>query len=169
MFRSKSSDKSKEARGSLSSAPAKTALQLMRGRSILDAKANGNVFGVALAQCVLDDDYRCQDETNTASSPTGTNATASEIYRKDSSEMINNDKRTSPSGSVSSTNDSGYSVSPASPSSLHVRRNHSSPASNSTWLFRSRIPSTSNRNCGQPRSKHWRRTRLALFSADATR
>ena len=128
MFRSKSSDKSKEARGSLSSAPV-TTLQLMRERSILDAKANGNVFGVALAQCVLDDDYRCQDENNTASSPTGTSATASEIYRKDSSEMVNNDKRTSPSGSVSSTNDSGYSVSPASPSSLHVRRAHSAPAS----------------------------------------
>ena len=90
---------------------------------ILEAKANGNVFGIALAQCVLDDDYRFQDETNTASSPTGPSATASEIYRKDSSDMVNNDKRTSPSGSVSSTNDSGYSVSPASPSSLHVRRN----------------------------------------------
>jgi len=32
-----------------------------------------------------------------------------------------NDRRTSPSGSVSSTNDSGYSVSPASPCSLQVK------------------------------------------------
>ncbi len=30
------------------------------------------------------------------------------------------ERRTSPSGSVSSTNDSGYSISPASPSSLQV-------------------------------------------------
>jgi hypothetical protein len=35
--------------------------------------------------------------------------------------ITTNDRRTSPSGSVSSTNDSGYSVSPASPSSLHVK------------------------------------------------
>lgn len=36
--------------------------------------------------------------------------------------ITTNDKRTSPSGSVSSTNDSGYSISPASPSSLHVKK-----------------------------------------------
>ncbi len=50
-------------------------------------------------------------------------ASATGCFRKDSMDMtgINtNDRRTSPSGSVSSTNDSGYSISPASPSSLQV-------------------------------------------------
>ncbi|UJR33915.1 hypothetical protein I4U23_021334 [Adineta vaga] len=100
MFRSKSSDKSKEAK---------------------EAKSNGNIFGVALAQCVIDDDFRFQDETISTSPPIAT--TASGTNRKDSIDMIvttTNDRRTSPSGSVSSTNDSGYSVSPASPSSLHI-------------------------------------------------
>lgn len=95
--------------------------------STLEAKANGNVFGVALAQCVLDDDSRIQDDIN-PTSPTASNATtpvaaaANVIDRKDSAEfgLRSADKRTSPSGSISSTNDSGYSVSPASPSSLHV-------------------------------------------------
>ncbi|CAF3342716.1 unnamed protein product [Rotaria sp. Silwood1] len=100
MFRSKSSDKSKEAR---------------------EAKSNGNVFGVALAQCVIDDDCRFQDET-TPVSPTIITS-ASGTNRKDSTDMViitTNERRTSPSGSVSSTNDSGYSISPASPSSLHI-------------------------------------------------
>ncbi|CAF4379772.1 unnamed protein product, partial [Adineta steineri] len=100
MFRSKSSDKSKEAR---------------------EAKSNGNVFGVALSQCVIDDDFHFQDDTN-ATSPTSI-PTASGNNRKDSTDMVvitTSDRRTSPSGSVSSTNDSGYSVSPASPSSLHI-------------------------------------------------
>lgn len=110
-----------------------------------EAKANGNVFGVALAQCVLDDDSRFQDESNfiASISPTTPTASASSsgavaaaaasappvaasgINRKDSTDFVGvagNDKRTSPSGSISSTNDSGYSISPASPSSLHVRR-----------------------------------------------
>jgi len=122
MFRSKSSDKSKEAR---------------------EAKANGNVFGVALAQCVLDDDSHFQDETNLMSPTSATTPTASAsasasassasaavtpvaatgTNRKDSADFVSvvvNDKRTSPSGSISSTNDSGYSISPASPSSLHI-------------------------------------------------
>jgi len=89
---------------------------------LIEAKSNGNVFGVALAQCVIDDDSRFQDETNPTSPPPI--ATASRPYRKDSLDMVGittNDRRTSPSGSVSSTNDSGYSVSPASPSSLHVK------------------------------------------------
>ncbi|CAF0728941.1 unnamed protein product [Adineta steineri] len=100
MFRSKSSDKSKEAR---------------------EAKSNGNVFGVALSQCVIDDDFHFQDDTN-ATSPSSI-PTASGNNRKDSTDMVvitTSDRRTSPSGSVSSTNDSGYSVSPASPSSLHI-------------------------------------------------
>lgn len=87
----------------------------------IEAKSNGNVFGVALAQCVIDDDCRFQDETNPTTPPIA-NATGGP-FRKDSGEMVGittNDRRTSPSGSVSSTNDSGYSVSPASPSSLHV-------------------------------------------------
>ena len=87
---------------------------------LTEAKSNGNVFGVALAQCVIDDDSRFQDETNPTSPPA-----ASGTSRKDSVDIvgiITNDRRTSPSGSVSSTNDSGYSVSPASPSSLHVNR-----------------------------------------------
>ncbi len=80
---------------------------------ILDAKSNGSVFGVALSQCVNDDDCRFQDD-NTAAS--GTN-------RKDSSDMtgISANERTSPSGSISSMNDSGCSISPASPSSLYVK------------------------------------------------
>ncbi|CAF2472463.1 unnamed protein product [Rotaria sp. Silwood2] len=100
MFRSKSSDKSKEAR---------------------DAKSNGNVFGVALAQCVIDDDCRFQDETTPVSQSVMTSASGTN--RKDSTDMViitTNGKRTSPSGSISSTNDSGYSISPASPSSLHI-------------------------------------------------
>jgi hypothetical protein len=84
---------------------------------IIEAKSNGNVFGVALSQCVIDDDCRLQDETN-STSPTA-NASATGTNRKDSADT--NDRRTSPSGSVSSTNDSGYSISPASPSSLHVK------------------------------------------------
>jgi hypothetical protein len=35
--------------------------------------------------------------------------------------ISSNEKRTSPSGSISSTNDSGCSISPASPSSLYVK------------------------------------------------
>ncbi|CAF2132433.1 unnamed protein product [Rotaria magnacalcarata] len=100
MFRSKSSDKSKEAR---------------------EAKANGNVFGVALSQCVIDDDSRFQDDTNSTSPPVINSASG--INRKDSTDMVilaTSERRTSPSGSVSSTNDSGYSISPASPSSLHI-------------------------------------------------
>ncbi|CAF0725577.1 unnamed protein product [Rotaria sordida] len=100
MFRSKSSDKSKEAR---------------------EAKSNGNVFGVALAQCVIDDDCRLQDETTPVSPPII--SSVSGANRKDSADMVimrTNERRTSPSGSVSSTNDSGYSISPASPSSLHI-------------------------------------------------
>ncbi|CAF1555905.1 unnamed protein product [Adineta ricciae] len=100
MFRSKSSDKSKEAR---------------------EAKSNGNIFGVALAQCVIDDDFRFQDET--ISTPSSATATSGVANRQDSTDIIvitTSDRRTSPSGSVSSTNDSGYSISPASPSSLHI-------------------------------------------------
>jgi len=63
------------------------------------------VFGVALSQCVNDDDNRLQDE----------NSNSSEIT----------DRRTSPSGSISSTNDSGCSISPASPSSLYVNETRS--------------------------------------------
>jgi hypothetical protein len=91
----------------------------------IDAKSNGNVFGVSLAQCVIDDDSRFQDETNPTSPPSF--AGASGNNRKHSSDtvgIITNDRRTSPSGSVSSTNDSGYSVSPASPSSLHVNKSN---------------------------------------------
>lgn len=80
------------------------------------------MFGVALAQCVIDDDYRLQDETNPTTPPIIT--TASGNNRKDSADMVvitAGERRTSPSGSVSSTNDSGYSISPASPSSLHVK------------------------------------------------
>ncbi len=90
---------------------------------MIEAKSNGNVFGVSLAQCVIDDDNRFQDETNSTSPPAFVGA--SSINRKDSGDIvgiITNDRRTSPSGSVSSTNDSGYSVSPASPSSLHVKK-----------------------------------------------
>ncbi|CAF1262348.1 unnamed protein product [Rotaria sp. Silwood1] len=97
MFRSKSSDKSKEGK---------------------DTKSNGNVFGVALSQCVNDDDFRFQDDVVFTSG-----AIASGINRKDSTDMIGivaNEGRTSPSGSISSTNDSGCSVSPASPSSLQI-------------------------------------------------
>jgi hypothetical protein len=80
----------------------------------LDAKSNGNVFGVALSQCVNDDDCHLQDD-NTTANTSGTN-------RKDSSDMIgvSANERTSPSGSISSTNDSGCSISPASPCSSHV-------------------------------------------------
>ncbi len=88
----------------------------------LEAKSNGNVFGVALAQCVIDDDSRFQDEINLTSPPAI--PAVSGTYRKDSVDIvgiITNDRRTSPSGSVSSTNDSGYSVSPASPSSIQVK------------------------------------------------
>jgi hypothetical protein len=87
---------------------------LLIGFFLLDAKSNGNVFGVALSQCVNDDDCRFQDD----------NATASGTNPKDSSDTIGisaNERRTSPSGSVSSTNDSGCSISPASPSSLYVK------------------------------------------------
>jgi hypothetical protein len=83
---------------------------------LLDAKANGNVFGVALSQCVNNDDSRLQDDH--------TNVNASGTNRKDSSnDMIGvstHERRSSPSGSISSTNDSGCSISPASPSSLYV-------------------------------------------------
>jgi len=67
-----------------------------------------------LSQCVNDDDCRFQDDT--------TSANTSGTHRKDSSDMIgvSANERTSPSGSISSTNDSGCSISPASPSSLHV-------------------------------------------------
>jgi hypothetical protein len=88
----------------------------------IEAKSNGNVFGVSLAQCVIDDDFRFQDETNPTSPPIL--ASASAPFRKDSIDMVGmstSDQRTSPSGSVSSTNDSGYSISPASPSSLQVK------------------------------------------------
>ncbi len=88
----------------------------------IEAKSNGNVFGVALAQCVIDDDCRFQDENNSTSPPVL--ASASGPFRKDSIDMVGintNDRRTSPSGSVSSTNDSGYSISPASPSSIQVK------------------------------------------------
>jgi hypothetical protein len=80
----------------------------------LDAKSNGNVFGVALSQCVNDDGSRVQDD-NTVLNASGTD-------RKDSNDMIETSTcgRTSPSGSISSANDSGCSISPASPSSLHV-------------------------------------------------
>jgi hypothetical protein len=91
---------------------------------LIEAKSNGNVFGVALAQCVIDDDSRFQDETNPTSPPAVSTASGT-TNRKDSIDMVvitTNDRRTSPSGSVSSTNDSGYSVSPASPSSIHVKR-----------------------------------------------
>jgi hypothetical protein len=84
-----------------------------------DAKSNGNVFGVALSQCVIDDDCRFQDDLISTSL-----VNASGNNRNDSVDMIGipgNERRTSPSGSVSSTNDSGCSVSPASPSSLHVK------------------------------------------------
>ncbi|CAF2758534.1 unnamed protein product [Rotaria sp. Silwood2] len=97
MFRSKSSDKSKESK---------------------DTKSNGNVFGVALSQCVNDDDCRFQDDVI---SPSG--AIASGFDRKSSADIIGisaNGGRSSPSGSISSTNDSGCSVSPASPSSLQI-------------------------------------------------
>jgi hypothetical protein len=84
---------------------------------MIDAKSNGNIFGVALSQCVNDDDSRCQDDVI---SSTTTN-------RKDSEDNIgisSNGRKTSPSGSISSANDdSGCSVSPASPSSLHVKLN----------------------------------------------
>lgn len=88
----------------------------------LEAKSNGNVFGVALAQCVIDDDSRFQDETNPTSPPAV--PSASGFCRKNSTDIMGtviDDRRTSPSGSVSSTNDSGYSVSPASPCSLQVK------------------------------------------------
>ena len=123
MFRSKSSDKSKEARGSLSPSSFTYFLAQLSLFFLPEAKSNGNVFGVALAQCVIDDDLRFQDEANSTSPPAG--STASGTNRKDSMDIMvvtTNDRRTSPSGCVSSTNDSGYSVSPASPSSIHVRR-----------------------------------------------
>lgn len=88
----------------------------------LEAKSNGNVFGVALSQCVIDDDSRLQDDTNPTSPPILTSASTSS--RKDSTDTVgmnNTERRTSPSGSVSSTNDSGYSISPASPSSVQVQ------------------------------------------------
>ncbi|CAF1217615.1 unnamed protein product [Adineta steineri] len=83
-----------------------------------DAKSNGNVFGVALSQCVNDDDSRLQDELISTSVNN-----ASGINRKDSTDIIDisiNDEKISPSGSISSTYDSGCSISPASPSSLHI-------------------------------------------------
>ncbi len=82
---------------------------------LVDAKSNGNVFGVALSQCVNDNDSRLQDDNPTVN--------ASGNNRKDSTDLSGNsaqERRTSPSGSISSTNDSGCSISPASPSSLHV-------------------------------------------------
>ena len=87
---------------------------------IIDAKSNGNVFGVALSQCVNDDDSHLQDDitSTSASNACGNN-------RKDSADTIEipgNESRKSPSGSISSTYDSGCSISPASPSSLHVRK-----------------------------------------------
>lgn len=130
MFRSKSSDKSKEARG----LPFTFYSNIFLFGSIFlrfvlfflysEAKSNGNVFGVALAQCVIDDDCRFQDESNPTSPPFITSASGT--IRKESVDIAGtttittNDRRTSPSGSVSSTNDSGYSISPASPSSLQV-------------------------------------------------
>lgn len=121
MFRSKSSDKSKEARGEQH-----TSNVSRIDRFVLfpiEAKSNGNVFGVALAQCVIDDDCRLQDDSNPTSPPILSSA-SSGPFRKDSADIVgmnNTERRTSPSGSVSSTNDSGYSISPASPSSLQVK------------------------------------------------
>lgn len=86
---------------------------------ITDTKSNGNVFGVALSQCVNDDDCRYQDDITSPSTPYSTRTN-----RKSSGDVIgisSNGNRSSPTGSISSTNDSGCSVSPASPSSLHVR------------------------------------------------
>ena len=142
MFRSKSSDKSKERKGSYVICQVylnriwdcldisndkqddrfdqQTIIIMLEFSSCYvhfvsfsDAKSNGNVFGVALSQCVNNDDCRVQDE----------NSSASGINRKDSNDTIGGsvyDRRSSPSGSISSTNDSGCSISPASPSSLYV-------------------------------------------------
>ena len=90
---------------------------------LTETKSNGNIFGVALSQCVIDDDYRCQDEINPISSTVTTSAGGTN--RKTSIDIVGmaaNDRRTSPSESVSSTNDSGYSISSASPNSFHVRK-----------------------------------------------
>ena len=75
--------------------------------SLSDAKSNGNIFGVALSQCVLDDDCRGQDESSVST------------HRKNSVETTLV-RRTSPSESLSSTNDSGCSISPVSPTSLPI-------------------------------------------------
>ena len=182
MFRSKSSDKSKEAKGE-SSFLVYCHASHQGSISSLEAKANGNVFGVALAQCVLDDDCRCQDETHPASPPASTTAsspgggaapaaTASGTSRKDSTDLFamrNNDKRTSPSGSISSTNDSGYSVSPASPSSLHVSwRMFWWNCRDSQLIFRYSIMITNNRRSDRSRSNGWKAMNPEWALLDAT-
>ncbi|UJR13427.1 hypothetical protein I4U23_000442 [Adineta vaga] len=97
IFRSKSNEKSKDSK---------------------DTKSNGNVFGVALSQCITDDDCHLQDEIISTAT---TNASGSNRkYSADVIDMSTHEIKTSPTGSVSSTNDSGCSISPASPSSLHI-------------------------------------------------
>ncbi|CAF0969878.1 unnamed protein product [Didymodactylos carnosus] len=105
MFRSKSSDKSKDARACY------TAGTNINKCCYLDLKSNSGVFGVSLSQCIDDDDRLSSGRTE-------------DDLRKDSLDLATPLAiRTSPSGSVSSTSsakDSGCSVSPASPSSLQV-------------------------------------------------
>jgi len=79
-----------------------------------DAKSNGNVFGVALSQCVNDDDSHLQDDIPSTSAN-------NRKYSADTIEIPGNETEISPSGSISSTNDSGRSISPANPSASHVK------------------------------------------------
>ncbi|CAF0896185.1 unnamed protein product [Adineta ricciae] len=97
IFRSKSNEKSKDAK---------------------DTKSNGNVFGVALSQCINDDDSHLQDEI--LPTPTTDACGTNRKFSADAIDISPHATKTSPTGSVSSANDSGCLISPASPSSLHI-------------------------------------------------